>query len=67
MRATRLLEEISSNPDSGIPMEFLRDAKGILVMPGVVETQVGVGGMRGRGVFVPMTDDEIDALAGPED
>ncbi len=56
-RATKLLEEISSNPDSGIPARFLREARGITIMPGVVETELVVGRKRGRGVFVPRKDD----------
>ena len=50
--ATKLLEEISSNPDSGIPPKFLQQAKGILIMPHFVENQLGVGTKRGHGVFL---------------
>jgi hypothetical protein len=52
-RATRLLEEISSSSDSGIPARVLREAEGVTIMPGVVETELVVGRKRGRGVFLP--------------
>jgi lipid-binding SYLF domain-containing protein len=55
-RATRLLEEISSTPDSGIPLQFLREAKGIAIVPHMVETQLGVGRMRGHGVYLPRNE-----------
>ncbi len=51
-RATKLLEEISSKPDSGIPPQYLREARAIMIMPGMVETELGVGRKRGRGVFL---------------
>ena len=37
-RATKLLEEISSDPKSGIPPQFLREARGIMIWPHLVET-----------------------------
>jgi lipid-binding SYLF domain-containing protein len=51
-KATRLLEEISSTPESGIPPQFLREAKGIAIVPHIVETQLGVGRKRGHGVYL---------------
>lgn len=50
--ATRLLDEIASNPDSGIPPQALRDARGIMIMPHIRETHLGIGGKRGHGVFL---------------
>lgn len=51
-RATRLLEEISSNPDSGIPAGNLQDAAGIIIVPHMVETRLGLGRKKGHGVFL---------------
>ena len=53
VRATNLLEEIAANPDSGIPPQFLREAKAILIVPDIVENELGVGRKRGHGVFLP--------------
>jgi SH3 domain-containing YSC84-like protein 1 len=52
LRATKLLEEISSNSESGIPPRFLREASGIMIMPHIVENQLGVGRKKGHGVFL---------------
>jgi lipid-binding SYLF domain-containing protein len=54
--ATTLLEEISSNPKSGIAPEVLREARGIMIMPHYVETQLGVGREKGRGVCLLRDD-----------
>ncbi len=51
-RATQLLKEITADPDSGIPLQVLRDAQGILIVPHIVENQLGVGMTRGRGVYL---------------
>ncbi len=50
--ATKLLEEISRDPDSGIPPQFLHEAKAIMIVPHMVETQLGVGLRKGHGVFL---------------
>ncbi len=50
--ATKLLEEISSDPECGIPAGSLREAQGILIVPHIVENQLGVGRMKGHGVFL---------------
>ncbi len=52
VEATKLLEEIASKPDSGIPARFLREAKGVLIMPHMVESMTGLGRKQGRGVFL---------------
>jgi lipid-binding SYLF domain-containing protein len=64
LRATKLLEEISSNPESGIPPRFLLEAKGIMIMPQVVENQLGVGRKKGHGVF--LRRNEKGAWGNPE-
>jgi lipid-binding SYLF domain-containing protein len=55
-KTTRLLEEISSNPKSGIPARFLQEARGIVIIPGVVNKQLGVGRKEGHGVFLSRDD-----------
>lgn len=52
-KATRLLQEISKNPDSGIPKPFLQDARGIMIVPDLVETRLGIGRKKGHGVYLP--------------
>ena len=37
VEATKLLKEIASKPDSGIPVRYLREAKGILIVPHMAE------------------------------
>jgi SH3 domain-containing YSC84-like protein 1 len=49
---TKLIEEISSKPDSGIPQQFLSEAKGIMFLPHIVENQLGLGRKKGQGIFL---------------
>jgi lipid-binding SYLF domain-containing protein len=62
--AAALLEQIASDPDSGIPTPNLREASGILIMPHVVETQFGMGRKRGYGIF--LSRDEHGEWGHPE-
>ncbi len=63
-QAARLLEEISSNPESGIPKQHLREASGIMIIPHIVETELGVGRKRGHGIF--LSRDENGEWVHPE-
>ncbi len=56
-QATNLLEEIASDPNCGIPQANLWEAQGILIMPRVVEKQLGLGRKKGHGIFVPRNED----------
>ena len=56
-QATNLLEEIASDPNCGIPRANLWEAQGILIMPRVVEKQLGVGRKKGHGIFIPRNED----------
>ncbi len=56
-QATKLLEEIASDPNCGIPRESLWEAQGILIIPRMVETQLGVGRKKGHGIFMPRNED----------
>jgi len=62
--ATKILEEIASNPESGIPPQVLKEATGIAVVPHMVETQVGLGRKKGHGVYLPRN--EKGEWGGPE-
>ena len=62
--AAVLLEEIASDPDLGIPTRCFREASGILIMPHVVETRLGMGRKRGHGIF--LSRDEHDEWGDPE-
>ncbi len=62
--AAVLLEQIASDPEMGIPPQFLREASCILIMPHVVETRLGMGGKRGRGMF--LSRDEHGEWGDPE-
>ena len=56
-QATKLLEEIASDPNCGIPRANLWEAQGILIIPRVVENQLGVGRKKGHGIFLPRNED----------
>jgi lipid-binding SYLF domain-containing protein len=50
--ATALLEEVVSNPKLGKLKQDLKDAKGVVIVPRLVKTQLGVAHERGHGVFL---------------
>ena len=50
--AACLLEQIATDPESGIPAQHLREASGILIIPHVGDTRLGIGRKRGRGMFL---------------
>src|SRR5580658_6298611 len=47
--AAKVLNEISNTPDRGIPNEILRDAKCVLVIPGMKKAGFIFGARYGRG------------------
>jgi lipid-binding SYLF domain-containing protein len=49
--AATVLGEIMSTPDKGIPLDLLRHAQCIVVIPGVKEGAFGVGAKYGKGFF----------------
>ncbi len=63
-RATQLLEQISSDPDAGIPPSVLQEAQGIAILPHIVENHIGLGRKKGRGVF--LTRDAQGAWGNPQ-
>ena len=50
--ATSVLGELMSIPEQGIPASLLKDAYGVVVIPGVIKVGFGIGGRRGHGVMV---------------
>ena len=56
-QATKLLEEIASDPNCGIPRANLWNAQGILIIPRVVDKRLGVGRKKGHGIFMPRNED----------
>src|SRR5947207_2519208 len=48
--SSKVLDELVSAPDAGIPKELLRRAECVAVIPAVKKAAFGVGGNYGRGV-----------------
>src|ERR1700761_5377333 len=48
--AAKVLDEIMSTPDKGIPDKILSDAKCVAVIPSMVKIAIGFGGSHGKGV-----------------
>ena len=48
--SAKVLDEIMSTPDKGIPDKIMSDAKCIAVVPSMVKIAVGFGGSHGKGV-----------------
>jgi lipid-binding SYLF domain-containing protein len=48
--AGKVLDEIMSTPDKGIPDRILNDAKCIAIIPSMVKIAVGFGGSHGKGI-----------------
>src|ERR1700679_1478732 len=49
--AATVLGEIMSTPDKGIPLDLMRHAQCIVVIPGVKQGAFGVGAKYGKGFF----------------
>ena len=54
--AACLLEQIATDPESGMPVQSLREAAGILIIPHIVDTRLGMGRKRGHSVFLSQDD-----------
>lgn len=61
--AGRIMDEIMSAPDAGIPQEVLDNAKCIAVVPSMVKAAFGLGGQYGQGVVTCRTKDGWSAPA----
>lgn len=55
--SAKVLNEIMSTPDKGIPDKILSDAKCVAVVPSMVKIAVGFGGSHGKGVATCRTAD----------
>ena len=50
--ATKVFNEIMATPDKGIPQDLLRKAHCIVIVPGMKQAALGIGGKFGRGFAV---------------
>jgi len=55
--AAKVLAEMTTMKESGIPNSLLRDAKGIAVIPSVKKAALGIGGRWGRGLMSTRNDE----------
>lgn len=51
-QAAEVLQAFTSNEENGIPVELLQQARGIVIVPGLIRGGFILGGRRGRGVLV---------------
>jgi SH3 domain-containing YSC84-like protein 1 len=58
LEASKVLEEVMSVPEKGIPRELLADAHCVVVVPGVKKVALGVGGKYGRGFVICRDNDK---------
>lgn len=54
--SAKVLDEIMSTPDKGIPDKIMADAKCIAVVPSMVKIAVGFGGNHGKGIATCRTE-----------
>ena len=50
--ATRVVELMAANPDSGVPMDLIRQSEGIILVPNMLNASFVFGAKYGRGVFL---------------
>ena len=50
--ATKVFNEIMATPDKGIPQDLLRKAHCVVIVPGMKQAALGIGGKFGRGFAV---------------
>ena len=50
--ATRTLEDMSANPNTGVPVNLLRKSEGVIVVPNMINASFIFGAKVGRGVFL---------------
>jgi SH3 domain-containing YSC84-like protein 1 len=61
--AATVLGEIMTTPDKAIPGQVLKEAKCIVVVPGIVKVALGIGVRRGKGVATCRTTSDWSAPA----
>lgn len=49
---SRVLQEMISAPDGGLPADLLKRSKAIVIFPSVIKAGLGLGGQYGRGVVL---------------
>ena len=50
--ATRILNQMASDPNTGVPLELLRRSEGVILVPNMLNASFVVGAKFGRGVFL---------------
>ena len=50
--ATRMLNQMARDPDTGVPLELLRRSEGVILVPNMLNASFVVGAKFGRGVFL---------------
>ncbi len=50
--ATRMLNQMASDPNTGVPLELLRRSEGVILVPNMLNASFVVGAKFGRGVFL---------------
>ncbi len=50
--ATRTLEQMAANPNTGVPIALLRQSEGVVLVPNMLNASFLVGAKFGRGVFL---------------
>ena len=51
-QATRTIELMAANPESGVPLQLLRQSEGVILVPNMLNASFLVGAKAGRGVFL---------------
>jgi lipid-binding SYLF domain-containing protein len=51
-QATRTVEQMAAHPDSGVPLQLLRQSEGVILVPNMLNASFLVGAKVGRGVFL---------------
>lgn len=49
--ATRMLNQMAADPNTGVPMELLKRSEGVILVPNMLNASFVVGAKFGRGVF----------------
>jgi len=62
--AEAVLKELAGTPDNGIPLGLLKNAKCVVIVPGVKKAALGIGGEYGRGYISCRNGDSWSAPGG---
>jgi lipid-binding SYLF domain-containing protein len=51
-QATRTIEQMAAHPDSGVPLQLLKQSEGVILVPNMLNASFVFGAKLGRGVFL---------------